>query len=218
MFLCNFKFGGNCGVVCFFLGLRLSDADVSFGICLGNGGCLADGRRLIDTEIFNHAVRVFEVLDVECLHHDAELFKVRDGVFEHEFRDLLAVAHEVHELHAANNFAHVTFENIDNHGTDVFGLLVQEVLSRGFETVRIVRNLGGHHSIDRDVDVILGGDGATGFHVNLDQLKRKVVGAFEERNAKACTPDDDARLLLDAGNDNRFVRSCLDVGHDKDNY
>ena len=34
LFLCNFKFGGNCGVVCFFFRLRLSNADVSFGICL----------------------------------------------------------------------------------------------------------------------------------------------------------------------------------------
>ena len=130
LLLRNFEFCGDCGVVRILLGLGLRYADIPFGVSLGNGGRFADGRRLVDTEVFDDAVSIFEVLDVERLHHDTELFEVGNGVFEHEFRNLLAVAHEVNELHSTDDFTHVTFENVDNHGADVFGLLVQEVLGR----------------------------------------------------------------------------------------
>ena len=210
LFLCDFEVSSNLCVVCRLSGFSLCNLHVAFSICTRNRSSLLDCYSLINTEVFDNLAVIGEVLDVEGFNDNAELLKVRNSVFKNLFRNLLTVSNHVDQVHLADDFTHVAFQNVDNHSLNSTDVFVQEVLSSFLNIVRLVRNLRINNSVDCNVNVILGRNRVLGLDVNRNQLQAKNVSTFKERNLETGMTDNCSELSETRDND-YFVRRSLDI-------
>ena len=154
-----------------------------------------------------------EVLDVERDDLEAHPREVGVSVGLDHVRELLAVEHHLLRVHLADDLSHVALEHLLGDAGDVVRRGVEEVHRGEVDLLRIAPDLDVHHCVDVNVDEVGVRHGLGRLDVDLDELKRDLVEALEERNPEVRAADD--RPALEPGDYVRHVRRGLYVGHDE---
>ena len=215
LLLGDLRLGLDIGVVRLLRSLCARHCDVALRVRAGDRRVLRYLRDVVDTEVLDRLVVVREVLDVERDDLEAHAGEIGVGVRLHHVSKLLAVEHHLLSVHLADDFTHVALEHLLRDAGDVVRRGVEEVHRGEVDLLWIAADLDVHDCIDVDVDEVGVGNRFGSLHVDLDQLKRHLVEPFEEGNAEVRPADYGA--ALEAGDDVRHVRRCLDVGNYDEN-
>ena len=193
------------------------DRNIALRVRSGDLCVLADLFDVLDAHILDGAGGVLEVLDVEVDDLDAELLHIGHDVLGDLLRDALTVLHHFFQADRTDDLAHITFEDLRDHGDHLTLLHAEQRLRRPFEIIALGRDLDVGDAVDRDVDELGRRDRFAGLDVHLHHAQRQTVDPLEERNAPPRFTDKDP-LSPETRDDVGDVRRRLQVPDDAEQH
>ncbi len=206
----------NPGLVGLPFRLRLGDGDVPVRLGLGDGGVFLDEARIVRAQVFDEPVFVGDVLDVAGEDFDAQLVHVLAGFLHDLVGEGIPVRIDFLQGQRADDLPHIALEGVLEVPGDLLRALVQKVLGRQLDALRVGGDADLCHGVHIDVDKVAGGDGLLGFDVHRHLPQVQPVHALEEGNPDSGPADEDLALLFQAGDDVRLIGRGLDVAGQDD--
>ena len=157
-------------------------------------GFLLDLGRLVGTHGADDALRIGEVLDIEGAQLEAEVGEIILGAPEDLGIEALAVAHELLQVHLADDLAHLSQHDLGDLPGHLLLVEIQVVLGRGLDQLGGLANLEIRHGAGVDEDCVLGRDVVLGGQLHLHGTEREGVDALEAGNHEGSLAGDAAHL------------------------
>ena len=188
--------------------LVLADGDLLGRLDLRQLGFLFNLGRLIGAHGADDALGVGEVLHIEGAQLEAEVGEVILGAAEDLRVEALTVAHELLEVHLADDLAHLAQHDLGDLAGHLLFVQIQVVLGRGLDQLGGLADLEVRHGAGVDEDCVLRRDIVLGGQLHLHGTEREGVHALEERDHEGSLAGDGAHLA-GAGDDHELIRRAF---------
>ena len=176
-----------------------------------DGRAFLDSCRVVRTEVDDETIVVRDILYVAGNDLDAELLHILRRLVDHLIREAVTVRIDGFQRQRADDLAHVALKGILQILRDLFPREVQEVPCCKLHALLVASDHDLGDSIDIHIDVIVRRHGCLRLDVHRNLPEKKRVHALKERDARSAPPDEDARALLDAGNNECRRRRSLHI-------
>ena len=150
-------------------------------------------------------------MDVAGENFNAQLVHVLAGLLHDLVGEGIPVRIDFLEGQRADDLPHIALEGILKVSGNFLRALVQEVLGRQLDAVRMGRDADLRHGVHIDINKVAGRDGLFGFDVHRHLPQVQLIHTLKEGDAYAGPADEDLAFLFQAGNDVRLIGRGLDV-------